>query len=166
MNCTTAQNHWHAQQDGELSIEQQAALTSHLTGCAVCRAYIADLEAVTGALAELRDASSHIGETVTAGSPHRTGWRRHLRRMNITRWSHRRDHCPGAGCGVGHLAIAAARIVPRTWFAGPHGIAPAARTGRLARRQRRRIHPGRTIHAATPRSPFCFVQFGGIYRSR
>jgi hypothetical protein len=73
MNCTTAQNHWHAQQDGELSIEQQAALTSHLTGCAVCRAYIADLEAVTGALAELRDASSGHRRNRNRGitAPHR-----------------------------------------------------------------------------------------------
>jgi hypothetical protein len=166
MNCTTAQNHWHAQQDGELSIEQQAALTSHLTGCAVCRAYIADLEAVTGALAELRDASSHIGETVTAGSPHRTGWRRHLRGMNLRGGRIAATIALVLGAGLVTWRSLPPESSRELGSPVPTALPPQARTGRLARRQRRRIHPGRTIHAATPRSPVCFVQFGGIYRSR
>lgn len=73
MNCTEAQNAWHAQCDGELAPEQAAALALHCTACPECRARVQSMNAITDALAELRAVSNTVG---TSGSARRTSWLR------------------------------------------------------------------------------------------
>ncbi|HRX87057.1 MAG TPA: zf-HC2 domain-containing protein [Phycisphaerae bacterium] len=80
--CAAARDAWHAACDGELAADAQAALDAHVAACPACRAYIDDLAAIAGALAELRTATQRVGAAPARPTRrHATPWLNRLTRM-------------------------------------------------------------------------------------
>lgn len=69
LKCERAHELWHDRLDGRLQADDAAALADHLEQCAACRAYDAQMRALTAALDDLRRETESVG---SAHSPRRT----------------------------------------------------------------------------------------------